>query len=190
VPKFTCDLSYMGTYAPDRQPKLEALLHSVARRLPERRFIVAGPQYPRKVKWARNVKRINHLNPQWHPAFYSASRITLNVTRREMVQAGYSPSVRLFEAAACGAAIASDDWPGLDTFFKPGREILLPLSGDDVARYLSGYSEAELLRIGRRAQRRVLDEHTSERRAQQFETAVANARVPVQGKHVQDAAAS
>ena len=190
VRKFTCDLSYMGTYAPDRQPKLEELLHNVARRLPQRRFIVAGPQYPRRVKWARNVKRINHLNPQWHPAFYSSSRITLNVTRREMVQAGYSPSVRLFEAAACGAAIASDDWPGLDTFFTPGQEILLPVSGDDVARYLSGYTEAQLLRIGRSAQRRVLEEHTSERRAEEFETAVANASGLDLEANVQDAAAS
>jgi len=185
VAKFACDLSYMGTYAPDRQPKLEELLHRVARKLPAQRFIVAGPQYPRKVKWARNVKRINHLNPQWHPAFYSSSRLTLNVTRREMVQAGYSPSVRLFEAAACGAAIASDDWPGLDTFFTPGREILLPVSGEDVARYLNGYTAAELLRIGGRAQRRVLEEHTSERRAEEFERAVANAH-----QLVQDAVAS
>ena len=185
VPKFTCDLSYMGTYAPDRQPKLEALLHETARRLPQRKFIVAGPQYPRQVKWAKNVKRINHLSPQWHPAFFSSSRITLNVTRRDMVQAGYSPSVRLFEAAACGAAIASDDWPGLDTFFKPGREILLPVSGDDVVRYVSGYEEAELLRIGERAQRRVLEAHTSEHRALEFEAACAHAHA-----RVQDAAAS
>jgi spore maturation protein CgeB len=176
VPRFTCDLSYMGTYAPDRQPKLEAFLAEPARRFPERRFMVAGPQYPRKVKWPKNVRRINHLNPQHHPAFYSSSRLTLNVTRREMVQAGYSPSVRLFEAAACGAAIASDRWPGLESFFIPGREILLPNSSEDVARYLAGYEESELLRIGKRAQCRVLEAHTSEHRAQEFEQAIANAR--------------
>lgn len=174
--RFTCDLSYMGTYAPDRQPKLDELLVEPAKRLPQRRFIVAGPQYPRRIKWPKNVRRINHLNPPLHPAFYSSARITLNVTRREMVQAGYSPSVRLFEAAACGAAIASDNWPGLDTFFTPGREILLPLSADEIVRYLTGYDQAELLRIGERAQRRVLEEHTSEHRALEFERAVENAR--------------
>ncbi|MBI2678506.1 MAG: glycosyltransferase [Candidatus Koribacter versatilis] len=171
--KFTCDLSYMGTYAPDRQPKLEELLHGPARRLPHQRFIVAGPQYPRQVKWAPNVKRMNHLNPQWHPEFYSSARITLNVTRREMVHAGYSPSVRLFEAAACGAAIASDTWAGLDTFFTPGEEVLLPNSADDVARYITGYDDADLLRIGERAQWRVLSAHTSEHRALEFEAAIA-----------------
>jgi len=174
--RFTCDLSYMGTYAADRQPKLEALLVEPARRLPQQRFLVAGPQYPRRVKWPKNVKRIHHLNPEHHPAFYSSARITLNVTRREMVQAGYSPSVRLFEAAACAAAIASDDWPGLDTFFAAGQEILLPTSGDDVVRYLTGYEPAELLRIGKRAQLRVLEEHTSEHRALEFERAVAAPR--------------
>lgn len=176
--RFTCDLSYMGTYAPDRQPKLDEFLTATARRLPERRFIVAGPQYPRRIRWPENVKRINHLNPEWHPHLYSSSRLTLNVTRRDMVQAGFSPSVRLFEAAACAAAIISDDWPGLDTFFRPGREILLPTGTDDVVRYLTGYEDAELRRIGEQAQARVLAEHTSARRAEQFEEAVAAARRP------------
>jgi spore maturation protein CgeB len=170
--RFACDLSYMGTYAPDRQPKLEELLCEPARRLRSSNFIVAGPQYPRSVRWPSNVRRIMHLNPRWHPHFYSSSRITLNVTRRDMVQAGYSPSVRLFEAAACGAPIASDNWPGLETFFTPGKEILLPTTSDDMVRYLCDISDAHLRSIGLAAQRRVLAEHTSEIRAREFELAV------------------
>ena len=133
--RFACAMSYMGTYAPDRQPKLEEYLFGAARALPEMQFIVAGPQYPKGVQWPRNVRHIVHLNPRWHPHLYSSSRLTLNVTRRDMVMAGYSPSVRLFEAAACGAAIVSDNWPGLERFFEPGREILLPAScgGDSCA---------------------------------------------------------
>jgi spore maturation protein CgeB len=173
--RFTCDLSYMGTYAPDRQPKLEQLLCEPARRLPTAKFLVAGPQYPRSIRWPSNVRRIMHLNPRWHPHFYSSSRITLNVTRRDMVQAGYSPSVRLFEAAACGATIASDNWPGLETFFEPSREILLPSTSDDVARYLSDISDGELSRIGQAAQARVLAEHTSDLRSLEFERAVDSA---------------
>lgn len=170
--RFACDLSYMGTYAPDRQPKLEELLCEPARRLPTSKFLVAGPQYPRDIQWPANVRRIMHLNPRWHPHFYSSSRITLNITRRDMVQQGYSPSVRLFEAAACGATIASDNWPGLDTFFMPGREILLPASSADVLGYLRQISERELKAIGRAAQERVLAEHTSDIRAIEFERAV------------------
>jgi spore maturation protein CgeB len=168
--RFACDLSYMGTYAPDRQAKLEELLVSPAEQLPEKRFIVAGPQYPKDIRWPANVRRIVHLNPQWHARFYSSSRVTLNVTRREMVMAGYSPSVRLFEAAACGATIVSDNWPGLNTFFEPGKEILLPLDAADVVRYLS-LGDSELRSIGDAAQQRVLREHTSEVRAREFERA-------------------
>lgn len=173
--RFACELSYMGTYAADRQPKVEELLCEPARRLPSRKFIAAGPQYPRNVRWPENVRRIRHLNPRWHPQFYSSSRITLNVTRREMVMAGFSPSVRLFEAAACAATIASDNWPGLDEFFVPGQEILLPTNADDVVRYITGYDSRELSAIGERAQARVLAEHTNQRRAQQFEDCVQRA---------------
>ena len=172
--RFVCELSYMGTYAPDRQPKLDKLLCEPARRLSGKRFIVAGPQYPRSVRWPKNVKRIHHLNPRWHPHLYSSSRLTLNVTRREMVLAGFSPSVRLFEAAACAATMASDNWPGLDEFFKPGEEILLPAAAEDVIHYIHGYDTSELKAIGRRAQARILAEHTNQRRAHQFEAHVEN----------------
>jgi spore maturation protein CgeB len=171
-PRFACDMSYMGTYAPDRQPKIDELLCVPARKLPHNKFIVAGPQYPSHIDWPANVERIMHLNPRYHAQLYSSSRITLNVTRREMVVAGYSPSVRLFEAAACGAAIASDNWPGLEIFFIPGREILVATGADDMVRYLQNYDDAELRRIGRAARDRVLAAHTSDVRAQEFTQAV------------------
>ena len=173
--RYQSDMSYMGTYAPDRQPKIEHLFCEPARRLPQQSFLLAGPQYPPNLRWPANVRRIRHLNPRWHPRFYSSSRLTLNVTRRAMVQAGYSPSVRVFEAAACGATMVSDNWPGLDSFFVPGREILVPADPGDVVAYLTATDDAELRRIGRSAQERVLAEHTAERRAQQFEQYVSGA---------------
>jgi spore maturation protein CgeB len=174
--RFSCAMSYMGTYAPDRQPKLEQFLFGAASLLPEEQFIVAGPQYPRNTCWPQNVRHIVHLNPRWHPHLYSSSRLTLNVTRRDMVIAGYSPSVRLFEAAACAAAIVSDNWPGLNTFFDPGREILLPASSEEIARYLRELDESELRSIGLAAQARVLAAHTSQQRAKEFEREVESAQ--------------
>lgn len=173
--RFACDLSYMGTYASDRQAKIEQLLVRPAVQLPKMKFLVAGPQYPKAIRWPQNVRRIVHLNPRWHARFYSSARLTLNVTRREMVIAGYSPSVRLFEAAACGATIVSDNWPGLDSFFTSGREILLPTDSVDVVRYLQ-LSDSDIRRIGEAAQQRVLAEHTSQVRAAQFEAAVERTR--------------
>ena len=171
--EFACDLSYLGTYAADRQPKLMALLDATAALLPERRFLVAGPQYPADIAWQPNVARMIHLSPPEHPAFYSSSRFTLNLTRDDMVAAGYSPSVRLFEASACGAAILSDPWPGLEDFLTPGSEVLLPRDAAEVADILQHLGEAERVALGRRARERILAEHTSAHRAEQFEQIVA-----------------
>ena len=162
----TWDLSYLGTYSDDRQPTLERLLIEPARALPHRRFAVAGPQYPASIDWPANVERIEHLPPSEHAGFYSASRFTLNVTRADMIAAGWSPSVRLFEAAACATPIISDVWPGLDAIFAPDDEIILARSGSDVAVALDRDDAAA---IGVAAQRRVLGEHTAAIRAQQLE---------------------
>ena len=166
---FECDLSYLGTYAADRQPKLTRFLDDAAHRLPEQRFLVAGPQYPAAIEWQKNVQRMVHVPPPDHPAFYSSSRFTLNLTRDDMVAAGYSPSVRLFEASACGAAIVSDTWPGIEQFFTPGEEILLPHNTSEVVRILREMPDAERIRMGHRARERVLTHHTSAHRAMEFE---------------------
>lgn len=179
-PRFRCEMSYMGTYAADRQEKLQELLCKPAIYFPEKKFIVAGPQYPLDVRWPENVAHIIHLEPKFHPPFYCSSRFTLNLTRKEMLQVGYSPSVRLFEAAGCGAAIISDTWAGLSTFFEPSREILLAQSSEDVAGFLKDISDGEAREIGRRAQERVLAEHSAEKRAMQFEQYVGAKRLASQ----------
>jgi spore maturation protein CgeB len=171
--EYRCDLSYLGTYAADRQPKLMALLNGAAGSMPGRKFLVAGPQYPKEISWQPNVRRLIHLAPPEHAAFYSSSRFTLNLTRDDMIAAGYSPSVRLFEASACGAAILSDAWPGLEEFLTPGEEILLPRDAGEVIQMLNGISEASRIQMGLRARARILSQHTSAQRAEQFEQVVS-----------------
>ncbi len=171
--EYTCDLSYLGTYAPDRQPRLMHLLNTPASLLPASRFIVAGPLYPAETAWQPNVQRITHLAPPEHPAFYSSARFTLNLTRHDMIAAGYSPSVRLFEASACASAILSDDWPGLTDFFTPNEEILLPRDPYEVAHLLRTLPDSDRLRLGQRARDRILSLHTSAHRARQFEQIVS-----------------
>lgn len=171
--RFRCDLSYLGTYARDRQPKLMHLLGKAAELLPDRNFLVAGPQYPEDIRWQPNVRRMIHVSPPDHPAFYSSSRFTLNLTRDDMAAAGFSPSVRLFEASACGATILSDSWPGLEEFLTPNEEILLPTNAENVADILKNFSDEERQRIGQRARDRILAEHTASHRAQEFEQIVS-----------------
>jgi spore maturation protein CgeB len=163
------DLGYMGTYSTDRQPTLERLLIEPARQLPDAKFIVAGPQYPRDIEWPANVQRTEHIAPDDHAAFYGSQRFTLNVTRADMIAAGYSPSVRLFEAAACGVPIISDVWDGIGTLLRDGEEILLAHSSADVVRYLRDISDEERLRIARAARERILAEHSGTRRAAELD---------------------
>ncbi|MEK0084078.1 CgeB family protein [Benzoatithermus flavus] len=167
-PGYHADLSYLGTFAADRQAALEVLFIEPARRHPERRFVLGGACYPADFPWTENIFFVRHLPPHEHPAFFSSSRLTLNVTRSAMAAMGYCPSGRLFEAAACGTAILSDVWEGLDAFFAPGREILLARSGADVDAALD-MSDDELRRIGTAARERALAEHTAEHRALELE---------------------
>jgi spore maturation protein CgeB len=163
------DLGYLGTYSPDRQPGLEQLLMQPARSWPEGRFIVAGPQFPAAVLWPENVQRIEHLPPGEHPGFYSAQRFTLNITRADMVRCGWSPSVRLFEAAACGIPIISDWWEGLGDFFSPEKEILISSGPGSTLAFLREMPESVRQAIGQRARDRVLREHTARHRVRQLE---------------------
>lgn len=167
------DLGYLGTYSEDRQPTLEELLVRPARSLHEARFAVAGPMYPDALVWPANVERIENVAPGDHAPFYSAQRFTLNVTRADMIRAGWSPSVRLFEAAACAVPVVSDWWEGLPAFFEPGREILIADDAGEVERILTEIDEGERRAIGARARARVLREHTASQRAAELESLVA-----------------
>ena len=163
------NLGYLGTYSDDRQPPLDRLLVEPARRWSEGRFIVAGPQYPNSIRWPDNVERIEHISPSEHCHFYNAQKFTLNVTRANMIRAGYSPSVRLFEAAACGTPIISDYWDGLNTFFEPGKEIFISQSPEETLHYLREVTDGERVEMSRRARVRVLAEHTAAHRAEELE---------------------
>ncbi len=166
------DLGYLGTYSPDRQPPLQKLLIDAAEKWSEGKFIVAGPQFPSTIKWPRNVERTEHLPPAKHRKFYNRQRFTLNVTRKNMVDMGYSPSVRLFEAAACGIPVISDFWEGLDEFFKIGEEILVSKSAEETIYFLKNYSESNRKQLGENARRKVLKSHSGEMRAKELENYV------------------
>ncbi len=171
APAPTWQLGYLGTYSADRQPTLERLLIEPARRAPQARFVVAGPQYPDDIAWPDNVDRLEHLPPAEHAAFYNSLAWTLNVTRADMIAAGYSPSVRLFEAAACATPIVSDDWPGLGDFLTVGEEIIVAETPAQVLALLA-WPEPRRRALGDAARRRVLESHTAAHRAATLEAAI------------------
>ncbi|WP_431849854.1 CgeB family protein [Allosphingosinicella sp.] len=164
---FRGDISYLGTYAADRQQALETLFIGPARQRPEQRFVLGGANYPPDFPWTHNIFFVKHLPPPDHPSFFCSSRLTLNVTRRDMAEMGWCPSGRLFEASACGVAVLSDWWEGLDAFFEPGSEVLIARDTADAVAALD-LPAGEVQRMGAAARARVLDEHTSEHRAREL----------------------
>ncbi|MDB6125612.1 MAG: hypothetical protein JWQ71_4605 [Pedosphaera sp.] len=177
VKNYRADLSYLGTYAEDRQAALNTLFMEPARRLPQQQFIIGGALYPEKFPWTDNIFFVRHLPPAEHASFYCSSRITLNVTRQTMARMGYCPSGRLFEAAACGVPIMSDSWEGLDTFFSPGSEIIIARKSEDACEALE-MSPEKLAAIAHAARERTLAQHTADHRAIELETALNMAFSP------------
>jgi spore maturation protein CgeB len=163
----THDLGYLGTFSADRQDKVERLLIEPARAWPAGSFVLAGPSYPEQ-GIPPNLKRIHHVSPGEHAGFYGSLRFTLNLTRADMVHLGHAPSVRLFEAAACGVPILSDAWEGMETIFRPGEELLLVETGAEVLEALRGLPEPRRRALGEKARARVLGEHTGAHRARQL----------------------
>ncbi len=170
------ELGYLGTYSDDRQPPLQNLMLETAKKLSLKKFVVAGPQYPHHISWAPNVERIEHLPPSQHRAFYNNQRFTMNITRSDMIKAGFSPSVRLFEAAACGTPIISDHWEGIESIFEINNEILISHSSEDTTKYLTSVCEEERKAIGERARQKVLEHHTAAHRASELEDYYQEAR--------------
>lgn len=165
-------MGYLGTYAPDRQPALTRLLLDVAKDNPQLAFAVAGPQYPSEIEWPPNVERIEHVAASNHRTFYNSQEFTLNITRQDMRRTGYSPSVRLFEAAACGVPIITDLWRGLESFFEPHSEILSVSNSSEVAACLSIPAENRAV-LAERARNRTLKLHTASVRAAEFDAYVS-----------------
>lgn len=167
------DLGYLGTYSDDRQPALSELLLEPAKNWHNGRFIVAGPQYPKTINWPDNVERVDHLAPDMHNLFYNSQKFTLNITRKDMVNMGHSPSVRLFEAAACGTPVISDYWKGIESIFEPGKEILISTSSEDTLGFLREISKEKSREIGENARHVVLKNHTGTHRAIELENYIS-----------------
>ncbi len=168
-------LGYLGTYSSDREQPFRLFLIEPALRLRQHRFIVAGAEYPAERDWPSNIAHVEHIPPGGHARFYGSQRYTLNITRSEMAARGYSPSVRLFEAAACGTPIISDRWPGIETFFVPDQEILIADRAEDVIEILTSLPEERRRSLAAAAHKRLLTTHTAEQRAKKLEEFYAEA---------------
>jgi spore maturation protein CgeB len=165
---YEADLAFLGNRLPDRERRVEDFFLAVAERLPERRFLLGGSGWADK-PMPHNVRSLGHVYTRDHNAFNVSPTAVLNVSRESMARMGFSPATRVFEAAAAGACLVSDAWEGIETFFEPGRELLVARSGEEVAEHIERLTQEEARRIGAAARRRALAEHTYDRRALEVE---------------------
>jgi spore maturation protein CgeB len=170
-PRFHADLGFLGNRLPDREARVEELFLRAAREAPRRSFLLGGAGWDDR-RLPANVRPLGHVGTADHNAFNSTPLAVLNVTRASMAANGWSPPTRVFEAAGAGACLVTDAWEGIELFLEPGREVLVARDGGEVAALLDELTPEHARAIGTRARRRILREHTYERRALQVDRAL------------------
>ncbi len=167
-PRFEADMAFMGNRLPDREKRVEDFFLIPAALLTENYFLIGGNGWEQD-EFPANVTSLGHVYTKDHNALNSTAKAVLNISRADMATYGFSPATRIFEAAAAGACIITDDWEGIELFFEPFKEILVAKDGMDVSRILTHLKPEEARRIGAAAKERVLKEHTYKHRALETE---------------------
>jgi spore maturation protein CgeB len=162
-PRFQSDLAFLGNRLPDRERRVEVFFLAAAARLPGRRFLLGGSGWETK-PLPSNVVRLGHVATADHNAFNATPLAVLNIARDSMATNGFSPATRVFEAAGAAACLITDAWEGVEHFLAPGEEILVARDGRDVADHLTVLTPERARAIGAAARRRILAEHTYDRR--------------------------
>lgn len=161
--RFLCDLSFLGNRLPDREARVEEFFFKPAYLASAQSFLLGGSGWSDK-PLPSNVSYLGHVYTADHNAFNCSARIVLNISRDSMARYGFSPATRVFEAAGAAACLITDTWEGIETFLQPENEILVAHTGADVARIVQGLNAERARSIGEAARKRVLAEHTYERR--------------------------
>lgn len=167
-PRYKSDLTFLGNRMPDREERVEEFFFRPAAALPTFRFLLGGNGWDDKTM-TPNIRRLGHVFTKDHNAVNSSALAILNINRGSMARFGFSPPTRIFEAAGAGACLITDEWPGIELFLEPGKEVLVASSGTDVATLLNDLSPSRARAIGRTAMKRIRGEHTYAHRAHQLE---------------------
>jgi spore maturation protein CgeB len=174
-PALRCDLVFAGNRLPDRERRVEEFFLRTAELAPELKFILGGEGWGSK-QLPGNVRWIGHVGTDMHNRLNCSARMVLNINRESMADTGFSPPTRIFEAAGAGACLITDHWKGIETFFQPGKEILVARDAKDIVRYLRDVPVAEQRNIGMRMRDRALRDHAYASRAKQADEILTGAR--------------
>jgi spore maturation protein CgeB len=174
-PTLECDLVFVGNRLPDRERRVEQFFLRAAQLAPEMSFILGGEGWGSK-QLPSNVRWIGHVGTNAHNRVNSSARMVLNINRESMAEVGFSPPTRVFEAAGAAACLITDHWTGVETFFAPGREILVARSAEEIVQHLRSTPREQAERIGAAMLERALHDHTYSLRAQKVDSILTSAR--------------
>ena len=167
-PNFAGTLGFLGNRLPDREARVEMFFLEAAAMLPDEPFLLGGSGWGDK-PMPENVRYLGHVYTNDHNAFNCTPKAVLNISRESMARYGFSPATRVFEAAGAGACLITDAWEGIELFLEPDKEVLVAKGGAEVAEHLQHLTSEEAGRIGERARRRMLHEHTYAHRVKTLE---------------------
>ena len=161
------DVFFYGYGDKFRREWMRELVGEPSRRLNDVDFALGGEDFQGDIG---NARRLGVIPFNAFNRAISSSRISLNVTRRAHATIRASSTARPFELAMAGAAIVSNPVEGIETWFEPGRELLVVSDADEATRayreLLADRAQAE--ELGARARERALDEHTYAHRARRL----------------------
>ncbi len=134
------DLVWIGNWGDgERSAELGAMLIEPVRVL-GLSANVHGVRYPDEAKLALANAGIHYAGwlPNFHvPAVFARHRVTVHVPRRPYVEALPGiPTIRPFEALACGIPLISAPWHDSEGLFTAGEDYLVAASGDEMQRQL------------------------------------------------------
>lgn len=175
-PDLACDLLLVANRLPDRERRVEDFFLTAARLAPDLRFILGGEGWGSKLL-PENVRWIGHIGTNDHNPVNCSAGMVLNLNRDSMANVGFSPPTRIFEAAGAGCCLITDAWQGIETFFRPGHEILIASSASEIVRLLREVPERQAKEIGEAMRERARRDHTYSQRAAQVHEIFSNVHV-------------
>lgn len=173
-PDLRADLTFLANRLPDREARAQEFFFRAVAAAPERTFLLGGSGWGHRPRDA-NLRYLGHVSTVAHNALNCSALGVLNVSRESMASNGFSPATRIFEAAGAGACVITDAWEGIGEFLEPEAEVLVAHDGDEVAAYVQALDPSWARRIGDRARRRILAQHTYAHRAEQVEGILSGA---------------
>ncbi len=169
------DVLWIGNWGDEeRTHELREFFINPVAELRECKAVAYGVRYPdegRRLMTQAGIEYCGYLPSLMTPQAYARSALSLHVPRRQYTN-GLSgiPTIRVFEALACGATLVCAPWSDVEQLFRPGDDYVVASSGAEMKTKFRELlrDEAARRQIGENGRQTILRRHTCAHRAQQL----------------------